>query len=66
MGMWRWLNTPKSWIPRPRCPICGREIVGDIGRVRDWGILNGRLPTWRDAKIARCPVHGHTHFHRPQ
>lgn len=56
---WRWFaKDEKSWVPRPRCPICGREVVrfnpthfrGDRG----W---SGYWPTEREFLIAHCPVH---------
>ena len=69
MGLLHWLNTPKPWLRTPRCPLCGRETVGDLGYVRDWSLRTRSAPTYREVKVAHCPVHGHktpTHYHFPR
>ena len=56
---WRWFAVDEqSWVPRPRCPICGRKVVRYNGaHVRGDGDLRGDFPTEREVLIAHCPVH---------
>ena len=63
---WRWFAVDEqSWVPRPRCPICDREVVGYRGAtVRGDGWWTGLLPTEREVLIKHCPVHGSGHKRR--
>jgi hypothetical protein len=76
MGLRHWFSTPKSWLPGPRCPLCGRRIVKELGPVYDGSVFGSvffmpKSPpytvrrTYRDARIAACPLHGQQR-HRSQ